>query len=248
MGMLDGKVCVVTGGGRGIGSAICERFAREGGYVVISYGQSSDAARALLSKLENAGGHGEVWQADVAEAGALEELASHLYDTRERIDVWVNNAGITRDGLLLGMGDEDWQAVIDTNLNGVMRGTKAAAKIMMMEKSGSIINMSSIAAVHANRGQCNYAASKGAINSFTRALAVELARKKVRVNAIAPGFIETDMAKGVLAVAGDDLKKKIPLGRFGQPEDIAGAALFLASDLAQYMTGHVLTVDGGMSL
>ncbi len=248
MGLLDDRVCVVTGGGRGIGAAICRTLAEAGAHVVVGYGHNEEAARETMAAIAQAGGQASAQPLDVTDHNAANQAAETVFDRHGRLDAWVNNAGVTRDNLLLAMDEADWRVVLDTNLDGVMRGTRAAAKYMMLQKRGSIVNLSSIAARHPNRGQSNYAASKGAIDAFTRALAVELAPKKVRVNAVAPGFILTDMSARVLAAAGDEIKGEIPLGRFGEPRDVAAVVLFLVSDLARYVTGEIVTVDGGLSL
>jgi 3-oxoacyl-[acyl-carrier protein] reductase len=246
---LKDQIALVTGGSRGIGRAIVKAFAAEGAKVAFVYRGRKEAADALVAEVIGTGGTLLPLQADVSRA----EEAQRCVEAVERtwggtVNVLVNNAGIIRDDLFIRLESDAWNAVLATNLGGTYHFTRAVAYSMMRQRKGRIINISSIAAEHANPGQTNYAASKGAINSFTRALAVELASRGVTVNAIAPGFIETDMSEAVRNKAGDLIKKMIPMRRLGQPEDIAKAAVFLASDDAGYLTGQVLTVDGGLSL
>lgn len=245
---LDGKVAIVTGGSRGIGRAICERLAASGAYVVVNYARSKEGADACVQAIVEAGGEAEAFQADVSREEDVQALVQHVQQSRGQIDILVNNAGIVRDNLLLMMKDEDWSDVISTNLGSVARCIRAVGQIMMFQRRGTIINLSSIAATRPNRGQTNYAASKGGIEALTRAAAVEFARKKIRINAVAPGVVETDMSKRVRDEAGAEIKKRVPLRRFGKSEDIAAAVHFLASDAASYITGQVITVDGGLGL
>ncbi len=247
---LKDQVAIVTGGSRGIGRAIVTALAREGAKVAFIYKGSADAARALESELKESGGIAKSFQADVADPAAAERVVESVLAEWGRVDILVNNAGVIRDKLFLQMEQEDWKAVIDTNLTGSFAFCKAVAKQMAFkQRSGRIINVSSIAAEHVNVGQSNYAASKGAINSLTRVLAAELGRRNVLVNAVAPGFIETDMSQAVRNLAGEDnLKKLIPVRRLGKPEDIAAVVLFLASPAAAYITGQVINVDGGLGL
>jgi len=246
---LKDQIALVTGGSRGIGRAIVKAFAAEGAKVAFVFRGGKEAADSLVSEVGAAGGTILALQADVAKP----EEAQRCVDTIAKtwgggVNILVNNAGIIRDDLFVRLEPDAWNAVLQTNLGGTYYFTRAVAYSMMKDRKGRIINMSSIAADHTNPGQTNYAASKGAINAFTRALAVELASRGVTVNAIAPGFIETDMSAPVRNKAGDLIKKMIPMRRLGQPDDIAKAAVFLASDEAGYMTGQVLTVDGGLSL
>jgi 3-oxoacyl-[acyl-carrier protein] reductase len=246
---LKDQIALVTGGSRGIGRAIVKAFAAEGAKVGFVFRGSKEAADSLAREVAEAGGTILPLQADVAKA----EDAQRCVDTIEKtwggpVTILVNNAGIIRDDLFVRLEPEAWNAVLQTNLGGTYNFTRAVAYSMMKQRKGRVINISSIAAEHTNPGQTNYAASKGAINSFTRALAVELASRGVTVNAIAPGFIETDMSEAVRNKAGDMIKKMIPMRRLGQPADIARAAVFLASEDAGYLTGQVLTVDGGLSL
>lgn len=247
--LLKDKIALVTGGSRGIGRAIVKAFAAEGARVAFVYRGNQDAANSLVAEIHQAGGVALALQGDVAAT----ETARHCIDRVQKewggkLDILVNSAGVIRDGLFVRMSEEDWRTVLGTNLDGVFRFCRLAAEIMMKQRSGRIINISSIAADHVNAGQVNYAASKGAVNSLTRALARELAGRGVTVNAVAPGFIKTDMSATVLNLAGDKIEKMIPAKRLGEPEDIAAAALFLASPAAAYVTGQVITVDGGLSL
>lgn len=247
---LKDKIALVTGGSRGIGRGIVLALAREGTKVAFVYRGNQAAADALVAEVAATGGEAKAFQADVAETGSAQKVVDQLLSEWGRVDILVNNAGVIRDGLFIRMEQADWDAVINTNLNGTFAFCRAvAAQMALKQRSGRIINISSVAAEHVNVGQCNYAASKGAVNSFTRALAVELGSRSVTVNAIAPGFIETDMTESIRNKAGDFIAKKlIPARRLGKPEDIAAAVVFLASPGAGYITGQVLTVDGGLSL
>lgn len=247
---LKDQVAIVTGGSRGIGRAIVAALVKEGAKVAFIYKGNADAAKALESEVAAAGGTARAYQADVADPTAAERVVESVLAEWGRVDILVNNAGVIRDKLFLQMEAEDWKSVIDTNLTGSFAFCKAVARQMAFkQRSGRIINVSSIAAEHVNVGQSNYAASKGAINSLTRVLAAELGRRNVLVNAVAPGFIETDMSQAVRNLAGEDnLKKMIPVRRLGKPEDIAAVVLFLAGPAAGYITGQVITVDGGLSL
>jgi 3-oxoacyl-[acyl-carrier protein] reductase len=250
---LKDLVAVVTGGSRGIGRAIVKAFAAEGAKVVLVYRGSQAAAEEAVNEVTAAGGVCKAKQVDVADRAAVEKCVEEVVKEFGALHILVNNAGVIRDGLFVRMTPEDWDVVIQTNLNGTFNFCRAAAEQMVFKQKrsggGRIINISSVAAEHVNRGQTNYAASKGAINSFTRALATEIASRNITVNAIAPGFIATDMSEAVRNQAGDVIEKKhIPMKRIGRPEDIAKVAVFLASEDSAYMTGQVLTVDGGLSL
>lgn len=245
---LQDQVAVVTGGSRGIGRAIVKAFAAEGAKVAFVYRGNQEAADALVNEITQAGGTVLALQADVGKPEDVQKCIERVDKEWGRLDILVNNAGIIRDDLFVRMEPQAWDSVLQTNLGGTFNFCKAVAYTLMKQRRGRIINISSVVADHANAGQTNYAASKGAINSFTRALAVELASRKVTVNAIAPGFIETDMSQAIRNMAGDRIEKMIPMKRVGKPEDIAKVAVFLATEDAAYMTGQVLTVDGGLSL
>ncbi len=245
---LSGRTALVTGGTRGIGKAIVWALAREGAKVAFNYASSTQAADQLVSDLELDQREAVAFQADVRKKEDADRVVGEVVDRWGKIDILVNNAGVIRDGLLATMSVEQWQDVIDTNLTGVFNFCHAAMRPMMSARYGRIINMSSVAAYMANPGQANYAASKGGIVGFTRCLATEIARRGVTVNAVAPGFIETDMTEDVRNAAGDQIKKQIPARRLGLPEDIANAVMFLASEESSYITGQVLTVDGGLTL
>lgn len=246
MAKLQDKVAVVTGGGRGIGRAIAEAFAAEGAKVaVVSRNEaSSDTAATAINAAHP--GAARAYAVDVADAAATAELGKRILEEFGHVDILVNNAGVTRDGLLLRMSDEDWDAVLNTNLKGAFNLVKAFQRSLLKRNGARIINVASVIGLIGNAGQANYAASKAGLIGFTKSVAREFAGRAVTVNAIAPGFIETDMTH----VLSDQLKEgilaKIPLGSFGQARDIAAAAVFLASDDARYITGQVLAVDGGM--
>lgn len=244
---LEGQVALVTGGSRGIGKGIVEAFVKEGAKVAFVYNSSKEAADAIVADLSS---NGEVIaiQADVKSKEAAEKVVEEVLEKWERIDILVNNAGVIRDGLLATMDEDDWRTVIDTNLNSVYNFTQSVMRPMMSQRSGRIINMSSVASEMGNQGQTNYAASKGGINGFTKCLAAEVGRRNITVNAIAPGFIETDMTEAVRNAAEGEIKKAIALRRLGKPEDIASTAVFLASPEASYITGQVIEVDGGLTL
>jgi 3-oxoacyl-[acyl-carrier protein] reductase len=245
---LQGKVAIVTGGSRGIGRGIALAFAREGAKVAIVYRGNQEAADSLVQEVAQGSGTAKAYQADVADTASVESCVKKVEEELGAIDILVNNAGVIHDDLFVRLEPADWNKVIQTNLGGTYNFCHAVAFSMMRRRTGRIINISSVAAEHVNPGQSNYAASKGAINSLTRALAVELAKRGVTVNAIAPGFIETDMSAAVRNKAGDTIKEMVPMKRIGTPEDIARVAVFLASADSSYITGQVLTVDGGLSL
>ena len=245
---LDGRVALVTGGSRGIGRAIVETLAREGARVAFVYASNSAAAEEVVACLEGEGRAAMALQADVRDKAAADDVVAKVLDKWQRIDILVNNAGIIRDGLLATMDPDQWQDVIDTNLTSVYNFCQAVTRPMMSQRYGRIVNMSSVASFYSNPGQANYAASKGGIQGFTRCIATELARRKITVNAVAPGFVMTDMTEAVRSAAEAEIKKKIASRRLGEPQDIANAVLFLASDEASYITGQVLCVDGGLTL
>ncbi|MEO1670962.1 MAG: 3-oxoacyl-[acyl-carrier-protein] reductase [Cyanobacteria bacterium J06631_2] len=241
---LKDKVAIVTGASRGIGKAAALALVTQGARVVINYARSSDAAEATVQEITAAGGEAIAIQADVSQSDEVDNLIKTTLEKFGRIDVLVNNAGITKDTLLLRMKPEQWQAVIDLNLTGVFLCTKAVSKTMLKQRSGRIINIASVAGQMGNPGQANYSAAKAGVIGFTKTVAKELANRGVTVNAVAPGFIETDMTNDLKS---DEIIKFIPLGRYGKPEEVAGAIRFLASDpAAAYITGQVFNVDGGM--
>jgi 3-oxoacyl-[acyl-carrier protein] reductase len=240
-------VALVTGASRGIGAAVAKRLAAEGAVVAINYAGRADAAAEVVSAIESAGGTAAAFQADVSDPAACAALVDDVVARFGRIDVLVNNAGITRDGLLVRMSDDDWRAVLDTNLSGAFYLSRAAGKLMMKQRSGSIINISSVVGVMGNAGQTNYAAAKAGLIGLTKSVARELAGRGVRANAVAPGFIATDMTDALPVAARDAATASIAMGRLGSPEDIAATVAFLASDDASYITGQVIAVDGGMT-
>jgi 3-oxoacyl-[acyl-carrier protein] reductase len=245
---IKGKCVVVTGGSRGIGRAIVELFAAEGADVTFLFRAEHDAAREVVEAARQAGHQVTAEQADVCDRDACAAAVERTIDRCGQIDVLVNNAGIIRDNLLGLLSPGDVQAVLDTNVAGVFNVTHATVPHMIARRAGRIINVSSVSGDKGGRGQTNYAASKGAINALTRALAVELAPRKITVNAVAPGVIETEMSQAVRDVAGDEVKSRILLRRFGTPQEVAYAVWFLASSFAGYITGQVLNVDGGFKM
>jgi 3-oxoacyl-[acyl-carrier protein] reductase len=245
MAQLASQIAVVTGAGRGIGRAIALKFAAEGADVVC-VSRTAKNSENVAGEVRLLGRRAWAHAVDVSDSAAVAAAAETILKDCGRVDILVNNAGVTRDGLLMRMSDADWDAVLNTNLKGAFNFTKALTRAFLKQRSGRILNVASVIGLIGNAGQCNYAASKAALIGFTKSAAKELASRGITVNALAPGFIETDMT----AVIKDDMKaellKQIPLGALGQPEDIANAALFLASPAARYITGQVLTVDGGM--
>jgi 3-oxoacyl-[acyl-carrier protein] reductase len=243
---LKDKVVLVTGGSRGIGQALVRQFAAEGAAVVFTYASQENVAQELVSSLHGQGGRASAAKVDVRDGEAMSAIVDMIEKEHGRLDVLVNNAGIVRDTLVMSMENQDWDDVLATNLTGAFNTIRPAARLMMRKRQGSIVNLSSIAATRPGRGHANYAASKGGIEALTKALAVELAPKNIRVNCVAPGMIDTDMSKDVRQLAGDQILSRILLKRYGTPQDIANAVLFLASDLSAYMTGTVMHVDGGI--
>jgi 3-oxoacyl-[acyl-carrier protein] reductase len=244
MKALQDKVAIVTGASRGIGKAIALALASEGAMVAVNYASSSGAAEAVVAEIIAGGGQAIALQADVSQPEAVETFVKAVMEKWGRVDVLVNNAGITKDTLLLRMGVEEWQAVINLNLTGVFLCTKTVSKIMLKQKSGRIINIASVAGQMGNPGQANYSAAKAGVIGFTKTVAKEMAPRGITVNAVAPGFIATDMTEDLKA---DEILKYIPLGRYGQPEEVAGLVSFLAANpAAAYITGQTFNVDGGM--
>lgn len=247
MKLLDGQVAIVTGGSRGIGKAIALRLAASGAKVLINYARNAEAAEATKSEIEAAGGTALILQGDVAEPATADALIKTALDTWGRLDVVVNNAGITRDGLVMRMKDDDWQAVIQTDLSSAFYLTRAASKPMMKARAGRIINITSVVGLVGNAGQANYAAAKAGLVGLTKAVAKELASRNVLVNAVAPGFIASEMTEAMTEQAKQTSLDTIPLGRYGQPEEIASLVHYLATE-ATYVTGQVFCVDGGMAM
>ena len=246
--MLNGKIAVVTGASRGIGKAIAMKFAQLGATVVINYNGSAQKAEEVKQSIIADGGRAVIKQCNVADYDACEAFIKEVIDQFGRIDSLVNNAGITKDGLIMQMSEEDFTNVVDVNLKGTFHCIRFASRQMMKQRSGRIINMSSVVGISGNAGQINYAASKAGVIGMTKSAAKELASRGITVNAIAPGYIETDMTNVLSDKVKEETMKQIPLGRLGQTEDIAAAAAFLASDEAGYITGQVLAVDGGMAI
>ncbi len=245
MKLLEGKVVIITGATRGIGKGIAELFAKQGAELALTYAGSVDKAIALeaeLSKLTKT----KVYQSDASDYDASQKLVEDVLNDFGKIDVLINNAGITKDNLMLRMSKEDWDTIINVNLDSVFNLTKAIIKPMMKARSGSIINMTSVVGVKGNAGQDNYAASKAGVIGFSKSIALELGSRNIRCNAVAPGFIETEMTATLDVKVVDGWRESIPLKRGGQPEDVANVCLFLASEMSAYVTGQVINVDGGM--
>ena len=246
MKLLENKTALITGATRGIGKGIAEVFAKQGANVAFTFNSSVEAATALENELKAHGVKAKGYQSNAANFDAAQELAKNVLEEFGSIDVLINNAGITKDNLLMRISEEDFDKVIEVNLKSVFNLTKAVIRPMMKQRKGSIINMSSVVGVKGNAGQTNYAASKAGILGFTKSVALELGSRNVRCNAIAPGFIETEMTGSLPEETVNKWRESIPLKRGGSPEDIANACVFLASDMSAYITGQTLNVDGGM--
>lgn len=246
MSDLTGKTAIITGASRGIGAEIAKRFAKAGANVVVNYSGSQQKAEAVVEAIEENGGKAIAVKANVADAEAVKAMVEETMSTFGTVDILVNNAGITRDNLMMRMKDDEWDDVINTNLKGVFVCTKAVTRQMMKQRSGRIVNIASIVGVMGNAGQANYVASKAGVIGLTKTTARELASRGITANAVAPGFITTDMTDQLNEEIQKSMMSQIPLGRFGKPEEVAKAALFLASDEASYMTGQTLHLDGGM--
>ena len=242
--LLEGKIALVTGASRGIGKAIAISLAKEGAEVIINYSSSQENANKVVSEINSFGGNSSPLQADISNETSVNELIKTVLEKNNKIDILVNNAGITKDGLIMRMKTEDWQKVLDLNLSGVFYCTRAVSRQMLKQKKGRIINITSVVGLMGNPGQANYSAAKAGVIGLTQSAAKEFASRGITVNAVAPGFITTDMTKDLNSEA---ILSAIPLGRFGEPEDVAGAVKFLAADpSAAYITGQTIQVDGGM--
>lgn len=246
MKLLEGKVAIITGGTRGIGKGIVETFVKNGAHVAFTYSSSSAAADQIVKDLSSYGVTVKSYQSNAADYEQAQDLVEAILKDFDTIDILINNAGITKDNLLMRMSEEDFDSVIEVNLKSVFNMTKAVQRTMLKQRRGSIINMSSVVGLKGNPGQSNYSASKAGIVGFSKSIALELGSRNIRCNVIAPGFIETEMTAKLNEETVDGWRKSIPLKRGGQPEDIANACMFLASDLSTYITGQVLPVDGGM--
>jgi 3-oxoacyl-[acyl-carrier protein] reductase len=246
MKLLDGKVALITGASRGIGRGIAEKFAEQGAHIAFTYVSSDEKARALEAELAKHGIKAKGYKSDAADFAAAEQLINDIVAEFGTVDIVINNAGITRDTLLMRMSEQQWDEVINTNLKSVFNITKAVQKPMLKQRSGSIVNLSSVVGVKGNAGQANYAASKAGIIGFTKSVALELGSRNIRCNAIAPGFIETEMTGALDEKVVAEWRNSIPLKRGGSPEDVANLSLFLASDMSAYITGQTINVCGGM--
>ena len=246
--MLTGKVALVTGAGRGIGRQIALTLAAQNAFVIVNYNGSKDKAEETVSEIKAAGGDAVSYKCNVSDFEECQQMITAIIKEYKHIDILVNNAGITRDGLIMKMSEDDYDAVLDTNLKGTFNTIRHMSRYFLKQKSGRIINISSVSGILGNAGQANYSASKAGVIGLTKAVARELASRGITVNAVAPGFVDTDMTDALSDSTKENLISQIPLGRTGKPQDIANAVLFLASDAAGYITGQVLSVDGGMAI
>lgn len=247
MGLLENKVAIITGGSRGIGASIVKRFVEEGASVAFTYRSSAEQAEALITELSTEGTKIKAYQSDAGSYEQAESLIAQVLEDFGQVDVLINNAGITQDNLMLRMSEEQWDKVIDVNLKSVFNLSKHVIKPMMRARKGSIVNISSVVGVFGNAGQANYAASKAGMIGFSKSLAKELASRNIRCNAIAPGFIETDMTHELDEKTKENFLANIPLKRLAKPEEVADACIYLASELSSYVTGQVLSVCGGLN-
>ena len=246
--MLENKVALVTGAGRGIGRAIAIALAKEGAEVVVNYNGSEERAKEVKQTIEENGGKASIYKCNVSDFEACEAMIKDIVKEHGRLDILVNNAGITKDGLIMKMKEEDFDSVLNVNLKGTFNTIRHSARQMLRQKSGKIINISSVSGILGNAGQANYAASKAGVSGLTKTMARELGSRGITVNAIAPGFVDTEMTGVLSEEIRENACRQIILGRFGKPEDIANVAVFLASDKADYITGQVISVDGGMNV
>ena len=246
--MLENKVALVTGAGRGIGRAIAIALAKEGAEVVVNYNGSEERAKEVKQTIEENGGKASIYKCNVSDFEACEAMIKDIVKEHGRLDILINNAGITKDGLIMKMKEEDFDSVLNVNLKGTFNTIRHSARQMLRQKSGKIINISSVSGILGNAGQANYAASKAGVIGLTKTMARELGSRGITVNAIAPGFVDTEMTGVLSEEIRENACKQIILGRFGKPEDIANTAVFLASDKADYITGQVISVDGGMNV